>query len=213
MSILDNYHNIKNTINSLSKNANLIVVTKNFNMDKIDPIIKAGHINFGENKVQEATYKWTDILKNNKHINLHLLGNLQSNKVPEAVNIFNYIHSLGSEKLANKLIQEENKKNKKLKYFIQINLGDEAQKSGIGVKDSADFIDFCKNQLKLNILGLMCIPPADKDPNLYFSNLKKLATAANLSDLSMGMTHDYVDAIRNGSTYIRIGTGIFGQRL
>jgi hypothetical protein len=138
---------------------------------------------------------------------------LQSNKVPEAVNIFNYIHSLGSVKLANKLIQEKNKKNKKLKYFIQINLGDEVQKSGISVKDSTDFIDFCKNQLKLNILGLMCIPPADKDPNLYFSNLKKLATAANLFDLSMGMTHDYVDAIRNGSTYIRIGTGIFGQRL
>ena len=118
MSILDNYHNIKNTINSLSKNANLIVVTKNFNMDKIDPIIKAGHINFGENKVQEATYKWIDILKNNKHINLHLLGNLQSNKVPEAVNIFNYIHSLGSEKLANKLSAAQKNYAKNLKLFI-----------------------------------------------------------------------------------------------
>lgn len=182
-------------------------------MDKIDPIIKAGHLNFGENKVQEATHKWTDILKNNKDINLHLLGNLQSNKVSEAVNIFNYIHSLGSEKLANKLMQEETNKKKKLKYFIQINLGDEAQKSGISIDDTADFIDFCKNQLKLDILGLMCVPPVDKDPNLYFSNLKKLASASNLFDLSMGMTHDYVDAIHHGSTYIRIGTGIFGQRL
>jgi pyridoxal phosphate enzyme (YggS family) len=149
----------------------------------------------------------------NIDLNLHLLGHLQSNKVSEAVNIFNYIHSLDSEKLANKFMIEENKVNKKLKYFIQINIGEEQQKFGISIKDTKSFISFCKKEAKLQIIGLMCIPPVNKEPSFYFSQLKELALSNNLLHLSMGMTSDYVDAIRNGSTYIRIGTGIFGERL
>ena len=158
----------------MSKNVNLIVVTKNFNMDKIYPIIKAGHINFGENKVQEATYKWVDFLKNNKDINLHLLGKLQSNKVPQAVNIFDYIHSLDSEKLANKLMQEENKQNKKLKYFIQVNISEEPQKNGIVANKVKEFIQFCVHDLKLDVRGLMCIPSAEGDPSQFFKKMAEI---------------------------------------
>jgi pyridoxal phosphate enzyme (YggS family) len=213
MIILDNYYKIKKVVDSLSNNTKIIAVTKNFSIEKIDPLIKEGHKDFGENKVQEANLKWSNILKKYTDINLHLLGHLQSNKVSEAVNIFKYIHSLDSEKLANKFNVEENKVNKKLKYFIQINIGEEQQKFGISIKDTESFISFCKNEAKLQIIGLMCIPPANKEPSFYFSQLKELALSNNLLHLSMGMTFDYVDAIRNGSTYIRIGTGIFGARL
>lgn len=213
MNVLNNFYNIKKIVDSLSNNTKIIAVSKNFSIEKINPLINAGHKDFGENKVQEATLKWSRIIKLNKDINLHLLGHLQSNKVSEAANIFNYIHSLDSEKLANKFSQEENKINKKLKYFIQINLGEEEQKSGIRIKDSSEFINFCKYENKLDILGLMCLPPINKDPNYYFSQLKELALTNKLLHLSMGMTHDYVDAIHHGSTYIRIGTGIFGERL
>jgi hypothetical protein len=213
MNVLDNFYNIQKIVNSLSKNIKIIAVSKNFNIEKINPLIQAGHKDFGENKVQEATLKWADVLKENKDINLHLLGHLQSNKVSEAVNIFHYIHSLDSKKLAIKFMQEEKKQNKKLKYLIQINVGDEQQKSGISIKESSDFINFCKNESHLNILGLMCIPPINKDPNYYFSQLRELALSNKLLHLSMGMTHDYVDAIHHGATYIRIGTGIFGERL
>jgi PLP dependent protein len=213
MIILDNYYKIKKVVDTLSNNTKIIAVTKNFSIEKIDLLIKEGHKDFGENKVQEATLKWSHILKKYTDINLHLLGHLQSNKVSEAVNIFNYIHSLDSEKLANKFNVEENKVNKKLKYFIQINIGEEQQKFGISIKDTESFISFCKNEAKLQIIGLMCIPPANKEPSFYFSQLKELALSNNLLHLSMGMTFDYVDAIRNGSTYIRIGTGIFGARL
>ena len=212
MNVLDNFYNIQKVVNSLSKNTKIIAVSKNFSIEKINPLIKAGHKDFGENKVQEATLKWSNVLKENADINLHLLGHLQSNKVSEAVNIFNYIHSLDSEKLANKFMQEQEKTKKKLKYFIQINVGEEKQKSGISIKESHDFINFCKNEAKLEILGLMCIPPVNEDPNSYFSKLRELVLSNGLVDLSMGMTHDYVDAIRHGATYIRIGTGIFGER-
>lgn len=213
MNVLDNFYNIQKVVNSLSKNTKIIAVSKNFSIEKINPLIKAGHKDFGENKVQEATLKWSSVLKENTDINLHLLGHLQSNKVSEAVNIFNYIHSLDSEKLANKFMQEQEKKAKKLKYFIQINVGEEKQKSGISIKDSHDFINFCRNEAKLEILGLMCIPPVNEDPNSYFSKLRELGLSNSLLQLSMGMTHDYVDAIRHGTTYIRIGTGIFGERI
>ena len=213
MSILNNYYNIKKIVDTLSDNTKIIAVTKNFSIEKIDPLIKEGHKDFGENKVQEATLKWSGVLKKNTNINLHLLGHLQSNKVSDAVNIFNYVHSLDSEKLANKFNVEENKANKKLKYFIQINIGEEQQKFGISIKDTKSFISFCKKEAKLQIIGLMCIPPVNKEPSFYFSQLKELALSNDLLHLSMGMTFDYVDAIRNGSTYIRIGTGIFGERL
>jgi pyridoxal phosphate enzyme (YggS family) len=212
MNVLDNFYNIQKVVNSLSKNTKIIAVSKNFSIEKINPLIKAGHKDFGENKVQEATLKWSSVLKENTDINLHLLGHLQSNKVSEAVNIFNYIHSLDSEKLANKFMQEQEKTKKKLKYFIQINLGEEKQKSGISIKESHDFINFCRNEAKLEILGLMCIPPVNEDPNSYFSKLRELVLSNGLLNLSMGMTHDYVEAIRHGATYIRIGTGIFGER-
>jgi pyridoxal phosphate enzyme (YggS family) len=211
MNILNNYHNIKNIVNSLSKNVNLIVVTKNFNMDKIYPIIKAGHINFGENKVQEAIYKWVDFLKNNKDINLHLLGKLQSNKVPQAVNIFDYIHSLDSEKLANKLMQEENKQNKKLKYFIQVNISEEPQKNGIVANKVKEFIQFCVHDLKLDVRGLMCIPSAEGDPSQFFKKMAEIKKKNNLTELSMGMSNDYECAIQNGATFVRVGSKIFTE--
>ena len=195
----------------MSKNVNLIVVTKNFNMDKIYPIIKAGHINFGENKVQEAIYKWVDFLKNNKDINLHLLGKLQSNKVPQAVNIFDYIHSLDSEKLANKLMQEENKQNKKLKYFIQVNISEEPQKNGIVANKVKEFIQFCVHDLKLDVRGLMCIPSAEGDPSQFFKKMAEIKKKNNLTELSMGMSNDYECAIQNGATFVRVGSKIFTE--
>jgi pyridoxal phosphate enzyme (YggS family) len=213
MNILNNYYNIKKIVDTLSNNTKIIAVTKNFSIEKVNPLIKEGHKDFGENKVQEATLKWSGVLKQYTDINLHLLGHLQSNKVSEAVNIFNYVHSLDSEKLANKFMIEENKVNKKLKYFIQINIGEEQQKFGISIKETPQFISFCKNEAKLEIIGLMCIPPVNKEPNFYFSQLKEIALSNNLFHLSMGMTHDYVEAIRHGSTNIRIGSGIFGERL
>jgi pyridoxal phosphate enzyme (YggS family) len=213
MSILNNYYNIKKIVNALSDKTKIIAVTKNFSIEKVNLLIKEGHRDFGENKVQEATLKWSGILKQYTNINLHLLGHLQSNKVPQAVNIFNYVHSLDSEKLANKFNVEEHKANKKLKYFIQINIGEEQQKFGISIKDTKSFINFCKKEAKLQIIGLMCIPPVNKEPSFYFLQLKELAISNDLFHLSMGMTFDYVDAIRNGSTYIRIGTGIFGERI
>ena len=213
MTIINNYHNIKKIVETSSKNTKIIIVTKNFNIDKFDILIKEGHKDFGENKVQETILKWSDVLKKHTSINLHLLGHLQYNKVKDAVKIFNYIHSLDSEKLAYKFMIEQNKANKRLKYFIQINVGDEPQKYGINIKDTKDFLNFCINKAKLQVIGLMCIPPVNKDPSFYFSQLKELAFSNNLNQLSMGMTNDYTEAIRNGSTYVRIGTGIFGQRL
>ena len=212
MELIQNFRNIKNQIKILNPNVNLIAVTKGQNMDKIKFILEEGHLHFGENKVQEAILKWTDILNVRKDINLHLLGRLQSNKAKEAFTLFNYIHSLDSEKLA-KIFSDLEKKNlKKIKYFIQVNIGNESQKSGINISLVSDFVQFCQKDLKLNILGLMCIPPVNDSPESYFLKLKELNEHNNLKDLSMGMSNDFKIAIQSGSTYVRVGTLIFGKR-
>jgi len=175
------------------------------------PLVEYGHLDFGENKVQEALEKWTDIKNKNKNIKLHLIGKLQTNKVKSAVKIFDYIHSLDSEKLANKIAEEQIKQDKKLKILIQVNIGNEDQKSGINKDKLFDFYKFCIN-LNLDIVGTMCIPPNDENTNNYFSEMNKINKELNLKDLSMGMSGDYLDAIKNYATYIRIGSKIFGSR-
>ena len=212
MNSVDNFYHIKKQISTNLNNTELIVVTKSFDFEKINPILKLGHLHFGENKVQEAISKWSTILKTNSDINLHLLGHLQSNKVSQAVSIFNFIHSLDSEKLAIKLKESENNVNRKLKYFIQVNLGNESQKYGIPSSDVRNFLNFCRNEVHLDVIGLMCIPPITNNPGNFFSQLKNLSTLNKLSDLSMGMTDDYLEAIKYGATFIRIGSGIFGKR-
>ncbi len=175
------------------------------------PLIEYGHLDYGENKVQEAIEKWTDIKNQNEKIKLHLIGKLQTNKVKFAVQIFDYIHSLDSEKLAKKIAEEQQKQNAKTKIFIQINLGEESQKSGINEKNLKDFYEFSKN-LGLNIIGTMCIPPFDQDSSKFFSKMNELKQITNLSELSMGMSSDYLNAVKFNSTYLRIGSNIFGQR-
>jgi hypothetical protein len=213
MDIIKNYILTKNLVKSISNTAEIIVVTKNQNIDLIKNIIDHGHLHFGENKVQEALLKWKLILENNKSLELHLVGNLQTNKVTEALKIFSYIHSLDREKLAISLKKEEDKINKKIKYFIQINLEKELHKSGINPTDAYEFIDYCKNELNLNIVGLMCVPPVDSDPELYFKQLAEIANNKSLTQLSMGMSNDFQVALRSGATHVRIGSAIFGARL
>ena len=212
MEVIQNFLRIKNQISDLNSNTKLIAVSKGQSIDKIKLLIDSGHLDFGENKVQEAFHKWTDILNNNININLHLIGGLQSNKAKEAFKIFNYIHSLDSEKLARIFSDLENNDSKKIKYFIQVNIGDEIQKKGIRVSLVSDFVRYCQKDLKLNILGLMCIPPANVPPDSYFLKLKQLNEDSYLKDLSMGMSEDFEIAIKLGSTYVRVGTSIFGQR-
>ncbi len=189
----------------------IIAVSKTFKIDHIMPLIEYGHLDYGENKVQEAIEKWTDIKNQNEKIKLHLIGKLQTNKVKFAVQIFDYIHSLDSEKLAKKIAEEQQKQNATTKIFIQINLGEESQKSGINEKNLKDFYEFSKN-LGLNIIGTMCIPPFDQDSSKFFSKMNELKQITNLSELSMGMSSDYLNAIKFNSTYLRIGSNIFGQR-
>jgi len=212
MTILNNFITIKNTISKLSTNTKIIVVTKTFNMDLINPIINCGHLDFGENRVQEAKEKWSTIISNIPNINLHLIGNLQSNKVKDAVMLFNYIHTLSSDKLAKILKAEQEKINKTIKYFIQVNLAGENHKNGIEVNYANEFIKFCTNDLSLQIIGLMCVPPVNENSDLYFLKLKKIANDNKLYELSMGMSGDYSSAIKFGSTYVRIGSKIFGTR-
>jgi len=181
-------------------------------METIAPLINYGQLHFGENKVFEAINKWSVLLKKNIDINLHMLGHLQSNKANDAVSIFSHIHSLDSEKLANILAREEKALNKKVKYFIQVNFDNEKQKSGIPFNLIDEFINYTKTDLKLNVIGLMCIPPANKDPGSYFKSLNFIGKKNNLSEFSMGMSNDYLNAIDNGSTFIRIGSAIFGER-
>jgi pyridoxal phosphate enzyme (YggS family) len=202
---------IKNNILSHSKKITIVVVTKSVNYDKIKDIIDYGHIHFGENRIQDANKKWIDIKKNFLDIKLHFIGRLQTNKVDEAVSLFSYIHSLESEKLAVSLSKVEKNQNKKIKYFIQINIGKEHQKSGISIEDAPDFINFCMKSLDLDVVGLMCIPPANQDPVKYFIDLKKISERYNLYDLSMGMSSDYIQAIKCGSTFVRIGSAIFNE--
>lgn len=212
MTLIKNYNNVLNNINNLSKDAILIVVSKTFSISYIKPIINCKHNHFGENRVQESIDKWSDLLKNNKDLKLHLIGKLQTNKVIEAINHFSFIHSLDSEKLAIKIAKEEKNYNKNLNYFIQINIGQEEQKSGISIKDSSNFINFCKQELKIKVIGLMCLPPNNEDPKKYFLNLKKIAEDNKLSNLSMGMSNDYEEALKCGSNYLRIGSAILGTR-
>ena len=211
--LLDIEKNIKIYLNKLNINNNpkIIAVSKTFKLDNILPLIEHGHINFGENKVQETVEKWTVIKKTNSKVKLHMIGKLQTNKVKFAVQIFDYIHSVDSEKLAKKIADEQNKINKKIKIFLQVNIGDEKQKSGINIKQIEELIFFSK-KLNLNIIGLMCIPPADEEPDKYFKKIKILNKRFNLSEISMGMSSDYLKAVENSSTYLRIGSSIFGQR-
>ena len=212
MKSIQNFRNIKSQIKVLDPNVNLIVVTKGQDMSNIKAIIEEDHLHFGENKVQEAHLKWSDILSINKNINLHLLGKLQSNKAKEAFNLFNYIHSLDNEKLAKIFSNLEKNSQKKIKYFIQVNVGNESQKNGINISSVFNFVNFCQKDLKLNILGLMCIPPVNDPPERYFVKLKELNEHNNLKDLSMGMSNDFKIAIKLGATYVRVGTAIFGKR-
>ena len=189
----------------------IIAVSKTFKIDHIMPLINHGHQDYGENKVQEAIEKWTEIKKENKNIKLHLIGGLQTNKVKNAVRLFDYIHSLDSKKLADKISYQVKEQNVKTKIFIQVNVGKEDQKSGIPEEELFDFYKYCKN-LDLNIIGLMCIPPFNQDSTKYFSRMQELNKKIGLKELSMGMSADYLNAIKYGSTFIRIGSDIFGQR-
>ena len=186
-------------------------MSKTFKLDKILPLIDYGHLDYGENKVQEAIDKWSEIKLTKKDLKLHLIGKLQTNKVKQAIKIFDYIHSVDSEKLAKKLADEEIKQGKKIKIFIQVNIGNEDQKSGIHKNELSAFYKFCKT-LELNVIGLMCIPPFEEDPKRYFEDMNVIKKSLNLSDLSMGMSSDYLEAINHSATYLRIGSSIFGNR-
>ena len=212
MSIVENYKLIISKINHLSNKVTLICVTKTFSLDVIKPLVDNGHVHFGENKVQEAKNKWSELLKLNPKINLHMLGKIQSNKIDEIVNIFSFVHSLDNEKNSIKFNESEKKFEKKLSYFIQVNIGNELQKSGIQMSLVKDFVKFCKNDLNLNILGLMCIPPFNQNPESFFNMLYKLNIDCDLNNLSMGMSSDYELAIKNGANYVRVGSSIFGNR-
>ena len=212
MNILSNFQKIFNDINLTKKKVTIIAVSKTFNINQIMPLIHFGHKDYGENKVQETLDKWKPNLLNENKIKLHMLGRLQSNKVNEAVKIFSYIHSLDSEKLALKLSYAEKIINKNLSYFIQVNIASESQKSGIALNQVDDFINFCLNDLRLNVIGLMCLPPINVDPVPFFKKLNVIGTRNNLNNFSMGMSQDYLQAINLGATYVRIGSGIFGIR-
>ena len=182
-------------------------------MQSIIPLINYGHIHYGENKVQEAVEKWTSIKNDFKHIKLHLIGKLQTNKVKFILPLFDYIHSLDSLKLAQKISVEQKKKNKSLKIFIQVYIGNEEQKGGVNTRELSKFYEICKAELNLDIIGLMCIPPKGIDMNTYFNSMKNLNTSLGLEELSMGMSADYMDAIKHKSTFVRIGSKIFGDRI
>jgi pyridoxal phosphate enzyme (YggS family) len=212
MSIIKNYNYILNFIQSISKETKLIVVTKNQKIDNINLLINLNHFHFGENRVQEASLKWKNLIYNNSDLKLHLIGKLQSNKAKEAFEIFHYIHTLDNEKLAKIFSKLEENSPKKIKYFIQVNVGNEPQKSGIAVDKVDQFIKYCKNDLKLNIIGLMCLPPINEDAQKYFKELRQVAFDNNLKELSMGMSKDYISAIKNGSTFVRVGSSIFEDK-
>ena len=196
----------------LVKNLKIIAVSKTFPMSEINPLIENGHLHFGENKVQEAVDKWSDIKKLNKNLKLHMIGKLQTNKVKYVVPLFDYIHSLDNIKLAKKIASEQMKKNRNLKIFIQVNIGNESQKSGINISDLKNFYEKCTKELKLNIIGLMCLPPQYGLVKNYFNEMVELKKTLNVEDLSMGMSQDYLEAVTCGATYIRIGSKIFGDR-
>lgn len=212
--IVDRFKKIQFKINSLkTKNpANIIAVSKTFSLDYIKPLIDYGHLHFGENKVQEAIAKWSDQKKINKNLKLHMIGKLQTNKVKDAVQLFDYIHSLDNQKLADALAKHQMNSNKNLEYFIQVNIGNELQKSGVHINELDAFYNYCINEVKLNIIGLMVIPPANENAEKYFKTLNELNKSLALKNISMGMSADYIEAINHGSTYVRIGSSIFGSR-
>jgi len=216
-STIKNLLDIENSINihlnklNINNNPKIIAVSKTFKIDKILPLIDYGHVDYGENKVQEAFEKWTEIKKTNSNIKLHMIGKLQTNKVKFAVQIFDYIHSVDSQKLAKKIADEQNKINKKIKIFLQVNIGDENQKSGINKTDINQLVSYCK-EIGLDLIGLMCIPPANIDPEGYFDEMNKLNKSLGLNELSMGMSSDFLLAAKYFSTYVRIGSSIFGKR-
>ena len=217
--IIKNLESVKHKINEKIKLSTknikqpiIIAISKTFSLDQINPLIEAGHIHFGENKVQEAEKKWDRTLVNKHGVKLHMVGGLQSNKAKKAVQIFDYIHSLDNLRLAKKLHLAEEELNKHLKYFIQVNLGNEAQKSGVPKNDLEKFIQTLRKDFKLNVIGLMCLPPQNEKPEIYFKELKEFAMKHNLNHLSMGMSHDYLTALDFGSSFLRLGTCIFGER-
>ena len=199
-------------IKQLKTQPKIIAVSKTFELSKILPLIEHGHLHFGENKIQEAEEKWTNIKIKNQELKLHMLGKLQTNKAKKAVKLFDYIHSLDNAKLANKISQYQKELNKEVKIFIQVNLAEESQKSGILLNDLQSFYNFCTKELTLNIIGLMCLPPIDSDANKYFRILKANSDRLKLKELSIGMSGDYEHALLHGATYLRLGTAIFGQR-
>jgi pyridoxal phosphate enzyme (YggS family) len=211
--LLDIENNIKLHLNKINLNhyPKVIAVSKTFKIDKILPLIDYGHIHFGENKVQEALEKWTEIKKTNSKIQLHMIGKLQTNKVKFAVQLFDYIHSVDSKKLAKKIADEQIKLNKKIRIFIQVNIGEENQKSGINKSDINQLVSYCR-EIGLDVIGLMCIPPLNVDSKDYFEEMYKLNQSLNFTELSMGMSSDFLIAIKYLSTYVRIGSSIFGQR-
>jgi pyridoxal phosphate enzyme (YggS family) len=215
---LEKLSRVKNKVNEiiskkqLKTKPKIVVVTKTFPLNKILPLLENGHIHYGENKIQEAENKWIDTKNRYKNLQLHMIGKLQTNKAKKAVKLFNYIHSLDDDRLALKLSHHEKELNKKVKLFIQVNLAEEPQKSGIMFNDLNNFYNYCTKDLSLNVIGLMCMPPVDSNSQEYFKKLKKAAQQLNLEDLSMGMSSDYEQAILSGSTYLRLGTTILGER-
>jgi pyridoxal phosphate enzyme (YggS family) len=210
-SIVQSFENIKSLINN--SNVKIIAVSKTFTYNHINPLVEHGHIHFGENKVQEAQAKWNSVKQKTPNINLHMIGKLQSNKAKEAVNLFDFIHSLDNQKLANQLAKHEKNSKKKLKYFIQVNIGKEKQKSGIGIELLDDFFYYCTKELNINVIGLMAIPPNDGNESIHFKNLMELNKSLGLKELSMGMSGDFQEALKYESTFVRIGSSIFGSRV
>ncbi len=212
--IIERFEKIKSNIKDINpfKPVNIVAVSKTFALEHIQPLIDYGHNHFGENKVQEALSKWNVIKKENKKLKLHMIGKLQSNKAKDAVKLFDYIHSLDNQKLADLLNKHQKNLNRNLKYFIQVNIANELQKSGIPINELDSFYNYCINEIDLNIIGLMIIPPNDNNTEKYFKSLNEIKKSIALEDLSMGMSEDYIDAIKNGSTFVRIGSQIFGSR-
>ena len=212
--IIERFDKIKSIIASAKpiNPVNIIAVSKTFSIDHVQPLIDHGHNHFGENKVQEASAKWSEVKKLKKDLKLHMIGKLQSNKAKDALKLFDYIHSLDNQKLADTLSRHQSNLGKKLKYFIQINIGNEIQKSGLPVEELDDFYNYCINEINLKIIGLMVIPPNDENSERYFKSLHELNKSLALKDLSMGMSADYINAIKHGSTFVRLGSSIFGSR-
>ena len=212
--IVERFNKIKSNIEKLkpAKPVNIVAISKTFSLEHIKPLIDFGHDHFGENKVQEAKAKWGDVKNKNTKLNLHMVGKLQSNKAKNAVELFDYIHSLDNQKLADKISKHQKNLNKKLKHFIQVNIGNEIQKSGIPIKELDTFYNYCKHEINLNIIGLMVIPPNNINSKKYFNLTNELNNSFALQELSMGMSADYMDAVQYGATFVRIGSSIFGLR-